>query len=207
MTEIQILQKKICFLYENNVVKKWPCSLDKATLFVMYASSKDFQRSLSKDDVQLRKSLSNLQYYECVLSAFLFCIECKKHNKAELKIFISNSMYYFAPLFLIDDVRCQNSFSFILMELNLANLFPLQVVFGLVQYLTLSKVKEKPIIKLEKKAIIKGEYFYGSNIDYLDTVDQFLHLFSFFPTAFIEECKQDCMRLGNLVPISLALQV
>lgn len=204
MTKIKILQETIYSLYDKKLVRKWAGNVDKALLFVRYASSKDDQKSLLKNDVQLRKSLSNLEYPECVLSAFLFCIECKKHNTAELKIFISNSMYNFAPLFLAKDARCPNSFLFIIRELNLVNLFPLQVVFGFVQYLTLSKVKEK--------TTFKTTYPYENNnisslIHYLDRIDRFLHLFSFFSTPFIQQCKKDCMSLGNLAPVSLALQV
>jgi hypothetical protein len=133
MVQLKILEEKIFSLYQNNKVKKWQFNLETAHLFVMHVGSTDIRTSLLKKDINLCKKLSNWQSHECIISSFLFCIECKKHNEAELKIFVSNSMYYFAPIFLTNDVILKNNFSFIIMKLNLVELFPLPVVSGFIQ--------------------------------------------------------------------------
>jgi hypothetical protein len=133
----------------------------------------------------------------------LFCIENKKDNKNELKSFIANSMYSFASVFVSNDVFAKDSFSFIIIALNLVDFFPLQVVQGFVRYLTPSKVKEISISKTissHKKNIDYLDY-----MDYEDTIHKFLRFFPFFSTSFIQKCTTDCLMLGNLAPLSLAL--
>jgi len=109
-------------------------------------------------------------------------------------------MYYFAPIFLTNDIIVKNSFSSIIIKLNLGELFSLQVVQGFVQYLTVARVKENTISKLKCS---KNK----NNIDYLDTVHQILHLFPYFPTSFINECTEDCKKQKSLAPLVLALYV
>lgn len=133
-------------------------------------------------------AISKWKYNEFILSAFVFCVQSKLHNKFLLTSFIYISAQYFAHIFLTENMLSTSIFS-CLVELKLFDFFPDVSTKGLIKYL---KPSIRPSINIEGR---------------LKPISKFLYIFSFFPVSFIKQCLVDCEEQNNINPIVLALYV